>query len=117
MKVTIAKEQLINGLQAVQNIVGSRTTLPILSNVLLKAEGSKLEFTTTDLDVTISCSVEAKVATPGSTTLPVKRFFGIIRELPTAEIEIEVDEKTCAHCAPARHFTKSTASPPRNSCR
>ena len=59
MKVTIAKEQLINGLQAVQNIVGSRTTLPILSNVLLRAEGSQLHLTTTDLDVTISCSVEA----------------------------------------------------------
>ena len=38
MKITIAKEQIISGLQAVQNIVGSRTTLPILSNVLLKAE-------------------------------------------------------------------------------
>ncbi len=106
MKVTIAKEQLINGLQAVQNIVGSRTTLPILSNVLLKAEGSKLEFTTTDLDVTISCSVEAKVETPGSTTLPVKRFFGIIRELPTAEIEIEVDEKNLCSLRAGPSFYK-----------
>ena len=58
MNLTISKEQLLNGLQAVQNVVGSRTTLPILSNVLVRAEGNKLEFTATDLDVTISCSVE-----------------------------------------------------------
>jgi len=97
MKVSIAKEQLINGLQAVQNIVGSRTTLPILSNVLIKATESAIELVTTDLDVTITCSVDAKVERQGSTTLPVKRFFGIIRELPTAEIDIDVDDKNmCA---------------------
>ena len=45
MKLTISKEQLINGLQAVQNIVSTRTTLPILSNVLLRAEADKLELT------------------------------------------------------------------------
>ena len=42
MNLTIAKEQLINGLQAVQNVVGARTTLPILSNVLIRAEGDRL---------------------------------------------------------------------------
>ena len=106
MKVTIAKEQLINGLQAVQNIVGSRTTLPILSNVLLRAEGSQLHLTTTDLDVTISCSVEAKVETAGATTLPVKRFFGIIRELPTSEIEIEIDDKNVCSLRAGPSFYK-----------
>jgi DNA polymerase-3 subunit beta len=93
MKLTIAKEQLINGLQAVQNIVGSRTTLPILSNVLLRAEENRLEFTATDLDVSVSCSVEANVAKTGAATVPVKRFFGIVRELPATEIEIEVSDK------------------------
>src|SRR5262249_557508 len=91
--LTISKEQMINGLQAVQNIVSSRTTLPILSNVLLRAEPDRLALTATDLDVTISCSVEATVARPGATTLPVKRFFGIVRELAAPSIELEVDEK------------------------
>ena len=54
MKLTISKEQLIYGLQAVQNIVITRTTLPILSHVLLRAETGKLELTATDLDVTLS---------------------------------------------------------------
>src|SRR5882762_1917499 len=93
MNLTISKEQIINGLQAVQNVVGSRTTLPILSNVLLRAEGDKLEFTATDLDVTVACAVEAKVKKPGSSTVPVKKLFGIVRELNGSELDLETDDK------------------------
>jgi DNA polymerase-3 subunit beta len=93
MNITIAKDQIIAGLQAVQNVVSTRTTLPILSNVLLRAADGKVEFTATDLDVTVACSVEAKVAKPGATTVPVKKLFGIVRELNGGEIEIETDEK------------------------
>ncbi len=93
MNLTIAKDQILIGLQAVQNVVGSRTTLPILSNVLVRAEGERVEFTATDLDVSVSCKVEAKVSKPGATTIPVKKLFGIVRELGGTEIEIEVDEK------------------------
>jgi DNA polymerase-3 subunit beta len=93
MNLTISKEQMLHGLQAVQNVVSTRTTLPILSNVLLRAEGDRLEFTATDLDVTISCGVEAKVKKAGAATVPVKRLFGIVRELAGLEIELEVDEK------------------------
>ena len=93
MIISIAKEQLLNGLQAVQNVVGSRTTLPILSNVLLSAAGNRLELTATDLDVTISCSVEATVHSPGKTTIPVKKLVGIARELPNGDIDLEVDSK------------------------
>lgn len=93
MKLAIAKEQILQGLQAVQNVVGSRTTLPILSNVLLKAADNRVELTATDLDVTVSCAVEAKVHTPGSTTIPVKKFFGICRELGHFEIDLETDER------------------------
>src|SRR5687768_2363664 len=93
MNLTIAKEQIMNGLQAVQNVVSNRTTLPILSNVLVRASEGKVELTATDLDVTISCSVEAQVKKPGATTIPVKKFFGIIRELAAPEIEIETDDK------------------------
>lgn len=93
MNFTIAKDQLIGGLQAVQNVVSTRTTLPILSNVLLQAEGNRLQLTATDLDVTISCSVEANIKRAGGSTVPVKRLFGIVRELNGGEIELEVDEK------------------------
>ncbi len=93
MNLTISKEQILSGLQAVQNVVSARTTLPILSNVLLRAEGERLEFTATDLDVTISCAVEAKVKKPGASTVPVKKLFGIVRELNGLELDFETDEK------------------------
>jgi len=93
MNLTISKEQILAGLQAVQNVVSTRTTLPILSNVLIRAEKNHVEFTATDLDVTVACAVEAKVEKAGATTLPVKKLFGIVRELNGNEIEIETDEK------------------------
>lgn len=105
MNLTIAKDQLLAGLQSVQNVVSTRTTLPILSNVLLKAEGNRLELTATDLDVTIMCAVEATVKKAGATTIPVKKLFGIARELSAAEIDLEVDDKNvCALRAGSSFF-------------
>jgi DNA polymerase-3 subunit beta len=105
MNLTITKDQIIAGLQAVQNVVSTRTTLPILSNVLIRAEGSHVEFTATDLDVTVACKVEAKVSKAGATTLPVKKLFGIVREL-TGEIEIETDDKNLSSIRSGSSFFK-----------
>ncbi len=105
MNLTITKDQIIAGLQAVQNVVSNRTTLPILSNVLIRAEGSHVEFTATDLDITVACKVEAKVSKPGATTLPVKKLFGIVREL-NGEIEIETDEKNISCIRSGASFFK-----------
>ena len=105
MKITIAKDQIIAGLQAVQNVVSTRTTLPILSNVLIKADKGRVEFTATDLDVTVACSVEAKVEKSGATTVPVKKLFGIVREL-NGEIEIETDEKNVTSIRSGGSFFK-----------
>lgn len=96
MKFKILKAALLEGLQKVQNVVGSRSTLPILANALLTAEDKKLWLTTTDLDITIRCAVEAEVQKGGSTTLPVKRISGIAREMPDKAIEFEIDEKDVA---------------------
>src|SRR5882672_2461840 len=61
MKFSVAKEKLLEGLQQVQNVVSTRTTLPILSNVLLQANGNEVHLTTTDLDVGVRGSCEAEV--------------------------------------------------------
>ncbi len=106
MNLAISKDQILNGLQSVQNIVSTRTTLPILSNVLLQAEGNRLDLTATDLDVTITCSVEASVKKPGSTTMPVKKIFGIARELANAEMELEVDDKNVTSLRSGPSFFK-----------
>jgi DNA polymerase-3 subunit beta len=106
MNLTITKEQIINGIQAVQNVVSTRTTLPILSNVLIHAKDDRIELTATDLDVTVSCSVEAKVKKPGTTTLPVKKLFSIVRELNGLEIDLEVDEKNFCSIRSGASFFK-----------
>src|SRR6185312_2154575 len=106
MNLTISKEQILAGLQAVQNVVSTRTTLPILSNVRLRAEKDRLEFTATDLDVTVACSVEAKVKKPGATTVPVKKLFGIVRELNGNEIDIETDDKNITSVRSGPSFYK-----------
>jgi len=105
MNISITKDQIIAGLQAVQNVVSTRTTLPILSNVLLRAEGGHVEFTATDLDVSVTCKVEAKVIKSGATTLPVKKLFSIVREL-NGEIEIETDEKNISSIRSGSSFFK-----------
>jgi DNA polymerase-3 subunit beta len=93
MKISITKEQLSNGLQAVQNVVATRTTLPVLSNVLLRAQGDRLELAATDLDITVTTSVPATVKKAGATTMPAKKFFGIIRELGPQDIDLDTDDK------------------------
>tara|TARA_Y100001934_G_C12361009_1_gene780738 strand:- start:22 stop:1125 length:1104 start_codon:yes stop_codon:yes gene_type:complete len=93
VKITVAKEDLVNGLQAVQNVVGARTTLPILSNVLLAAGEKRLELRATDLEATLIGAIEANVEQEGLTTLPAKRLFGLVREIESGEIEINVDGK------------------------
>ncbi len=106
MNLTISKEQIINGLQAVQGVVSTRTTLPILSNVLMRAENGRLEFTATDLDVTIASAVDANVKKPGASTVPVKRLFGIVRELNNAEIDLAVDDKNICSIQSGASFYK-----------
>lgn len=111
MKLSISKEQLNSGLQAVQNIVGSRTTLPILSNVLIQAGESLVELTATDLDVTISCAVEARVDVPGAVTLPVKKLVSIVRELAVGDVDMDIDEKLCCAISAGPSFFRVNGLP------
>src|SRR3954465_5711521 len=111
MKFSVTKEKLLEGLQQVQNVVSTRTTLPILSNVLLQANGDEVHLTTTDLDVGGRGSFEAKVDREGATTLPARRLFTIIRELPSSEIQIEVDGKNAASIRSGQSFFKILGLP------
>lgn len=111
MKFRIAKEAFLDGLTQVQHVVSTRTTLPILSNVLIEAKGGELRLTTTDLDVGVSGTVEAEVTKEGATTLPAKRLVSIIRELPSAEIEISIDAKNVASISSGPSFFKIIGLP------
>ncbi|MEP6669480.1 MAG: DNA polymerase III subunit beta [Chthoniobacter sp.] len=111
MKFSVSKEKLLAGLQTVQNVVSTRTTLPILSNVLLQAEGDQLRLTTTDLDVGVSGAITAQIEKPGATTLPARRLANIVRELPAAEIIVEVDSKNVASIRCGQSFFKILGLP------
>ncbi|MEG0836962.1 MAG: DNA polymerase III subunit beta [Akkermansia sp.] len=91
MKFTIAKEVFLDGLSQVVSVVSTRTTLPILSNVMMQTEGTQLRFTATDLDVCITGIVPATIIREGSVTLPAKRLLSIIRELPDEEVQVDVN--------------------------
>jgi DNA polymerase-3 subunit beta len=106
MKFSVAKDKLLEGLQTVQNVVSTRTTLPILSNVLIHAEDGRLQFTTNDLDVGMSCQIEATVTKGGGTTLPARRLAGIVKELPASDVEFEVDGKNVASIRCGQSFFK-----------
>ena len=91
MKFNIKKSDFIEGLQKVSSVIGSRSTLPILSNVMIEAASNALVLTTTDLEIRITTKIEAKVDTEGKTTLPAKTLLSIIRGLPADTVDMESD--------------------------
>jgi len=90
MKFQLTKEVLLSGLQTVLNIITPKATLPILSHILLETHGEGLRVIATDLDVGISCVIPVNIIEQGAITVPAKRFYEIIKELPFNDIVITV---------------------------
>jgi len=88
MKFTITREQLQEGLSAVAASVPSKTTLPVLSNILVEATRDGIRLSGTDLDIAVSTTVPAQVDQDGAITLPARKLVEIVRELPSAAIRI-----------------------------
>ena len=83
MKINTSKDNLLKGIQAVQNAVSSKSTLPILSHILIEAKKQEIKLTTTDLEIGVSVKVEGEVSEEGAITVPAKKFSEIIKELPS----------------------------------
>ena len=95
MKLTIDRGVFIKALSHVQNVVERRNTIPILSNVLLEADGAALQLTATDLDIEASDSTIAHVDKPGAVTTPAQTLFDVVRKLPDgADIELLLDSES-----------------------
>src|SRR5260221_3984683 len=92
MELTVSKADLQKELQLCQGVVEKRSTIPILSNVLLKAAAGRLQIAATDLDVTILSSCAANVTTPGGVTIEAKRLFDIVRSLPDEDVHVAMQE-------------------------
>jgi DNA polymerase-3 subunit beta len=88
MKVTITRENFQKGLSAVAATIPTRTTLPVLSNILVETVESSLRVRGTDLDISVSVQTPADVSTQGAITVPAKKVADIAKELPDAPVEL-----------------------------
>ena len=92
MEFTISKADLVRELNLSQGVVEKKTTIPILSNVLIEAAGDELTLTATDLELGIRSTVPAKVKTGGAGTIPAKRLLDYVRLLPDAELLVKFSD-------------------------
>jgi len=92
MKLSISKTQLLLGLQRVQNVVERRTTMPILSNALLKTEKTGLSLAATDLEVGIQSILQAEIMETGAITVKARSLLDIVRELPDTTVQLNSKE-------------------------
>jgi DNA polymerase-3 subunit beta len=107
MKLTLERSALLTGLSHVQSVVERRNTIPILSNVLLSAEGGTLTLVATDLDIEVSEQADAMVGAPGQVTAPAHTLYDIVRKLPDgAQVALTVngDDRLDVDAGSA-HFT------------
>jgi len=92
MEFSVTKSALLNELSTTQGVVERKTTIPILSNLLVEAKGSRLTITATDLELSIRTSCEAKVKKDGAGTIPAKKLIELVRLLPEGEIRFKLLE-------------------------
>lgn len=93
MKLSINKDKFLKGIQKVINIIGNRSTLPVLGNVLLEAEENILTLTTTDLEIRITTKLEAAVEKNGKTTVPAKKLYALVSRFIGDSVCIDCNDK------------------------
>ena len=111
MKVTVERAELLKSLGHVHRVVERRNTIPILANVLVRAEKSTLNLKATDLDLEVIEAITAEVAPAGSTTVPAHMFYEIVRKLPEGSqvvLESSSDRAVLAIRAGRSRFTLQT---------
>jgi len=106
MEFTVSKTDLVRELNLSQGVVEKKTTIPILSNILLEAKGGRVVLTATDLELGICCSCPAKVKKEGAGTVPAKKLLDYVRLLPDADITIKFLENHWASLTCGRSRTK-----------
>jgi DNA polymerase III subunit beta len=92
MEFSVSKSALLNELNTTQGVVERKTTIPILSNLLIEAKGNHLNITATDLELSIRTSCEAKIKKEGAGTIPAKKLLELVRLLPEGEIKVKLLE-------------------------
>jgi DNA polymerase III subunit beta len=88
MKVTVLQESLAHGLSIVSRAVSPRSTLPVLSNVLIASDEGRLRLSATNLELGITCWIGAKIEEEGSTTVPARTFVDLVGTLPPEQVSL-----------------------------
>lgn len=97
MEFSVKKYDLLEELELTQGVIERKTTIPILSNLLVEAKGNRLYITATDLELSIRTSCEAKVKKEGAGTIPAKKLLDLVRLLPDGEIRFKLLENHWVH--------------------
>ncbi len=106
MEFTVNKSDLVRELNLSQGVVEKKTTIPILSNVLLEASGDRLVLTATDLELGIRCACPARISREGAGTVPAKKLLDYTRLLPDAEVNVKFAENHWASLVCGRSRTR-----------
>jgi DNA polymerase III subunit beta len=95
MQIVCSKAELVKGIQIVQSAVSTKSTLPVLSNILLETKNNQLKLASTDLEVGVRCVIKAEVVQEGALTVPAKTFSDFVRTLQeNQEIKIKTEDTT-----------------------
>lgn len=94
MKATVQQQQLAHGVSTVSRAVTSRSSLAVLSNILIKTDNGRLRLSATNLELGISAWIGAKVEEEGAITVPSRTFVDLVSNLPNEEVTLIVDERT-----------------------
>lgn len=111
MKFSLPKSRLASYLQHVLQVVPTKSTLPVLTNILVEALENKIKLSATDLDISVTASIEGVVTKKGSVALPAKILFEIIKELPESEISFEATTQRVEIKIPNGSYKIATVSP------
>jgi DNA polymerase III subunit beta len=106
MEFTVSKADLVRELSLSQGVVEKKTTIPILSNVLLEAAGDRVTLTATDLELGIRCSCPARVKKEGAGTVPARKLLDYVRLLPDADLTMKFLENHWANITCGRSKTR-----------
>ena len=94
MKVTVLQENLARGLSVVSRAVSPRSTLPVLSNILIATDEGRLRLSATNLELGITCWIAARIDEEGSTTVPSRTFSDLVSAMPSDQVQLTLDIKT-----------------------
>src|SRR3954466_6051898 len=106
MEFTVSRADLVRELNLSQGVVEKKTTIPILSNVLVEADGDRIFLTATDLELGIRCSCAARVKKSGAGTIPARRLLEYVRLLPDSDVQVKVAENHWANLVCGRSKTR-----------